>query len=53
MGTHVELTAFTDPACTWWRGSEPVPRALETRSGAQLRLRPVMGGLVKDTRRCG
>jgi putative protein-disulfide isomerase len=50
MSTQVRITAFTDPACTWCWGSEPVLRAVETRFGDQVELRPVMGGLVKDIR---
>jgi predicted DsbA family dithiol-disulfide isomerase len=50
MSTHVHITAFTDPACTWCWGSEPVLRAVEARFGDQVRVRPVMGGLVKDIR---
>jgi putative protein-disulfide isomerase len=50
MTSHVRITAFTDPACTWCWGSEPSLRAVETRYGAQVSIRPVMGGLVKDIR---
>src|SRR6266536_102286 len=50
MSKQVHITAFTDPACTWCWGSEPILRALETRLGDQVRIRSVMGGLVKDIR---
>ena len=50
MSPLVRVTAFTDPACTWCWGSEPVLRAVETRFGDQVQVRPVMGGLVKDIR---
>ncbi|NKN34714.1 DsbA family oxidoreductase [Marichromatium bheemlicum] len=46
----LELLAFTDPVCTWCWGSEPVLRALQVGYGEQLRIRPVMGGLVEDIR---
>ena len=42
------ITQFTDPACTWCWGSEPVIRKLEWQFGNQLELKFVMGGLVKD-----
>lgn len=50
MGKHARITAFTDPACTWCWGSEPILRAVVTRFGEQVTIRPVMGGLVKDIR---
>jgi putative protein-disulfide isomerase len=50
MSKQVRITAFTDPACTWCWGSEPVLRAVETRFGDQVHIRPGMGGLVKDIR---
>jgi predicted DsbA family dithiol-disulfide isomerase len=50
MSKQVRISAFTDPACTWCWGSEPVLRAVETRFGHQVHIRPVMGGLVKDIR---
>lgn len=46
----IEITAFTDPVCTWCWGSEPVLRAVQERYGDQVRITPVMGGLVKDIR---
>lgn len=46
----VEITAFTDPVCTWCWGSEPVLRAVQERYGDQVRITPVMGGLVEDIR---
>jgi predicted DsbA family dithiol-disulfide isomerase len=50
MSPLARITAFTDPACTWCWGSEPVLRAVEARFGDQVQVRPVMGGLVKDIR---
>ncbi len=52
MGDHaqLEVLAFTDPVCTWCWGSEPVLRKLEVWYGDQVKLRYVMGGLVKDIR---
>jgi predicted DsbA family dithiol-disulfide isomerase len=50
MNPLVRITAFTDPACTWCWGSEPMLRAVEARFGDQVQVRPVMGGLVKDIR---
>ncbi|AHF04245.1 DSBA oxidoreductase [Marichromatium purpuratum 984] len=46
----LEILAFTDPVCTWCWGVEPVLRALRIGYGDQLRIRPVMGGLVEDIR---
>ena len=46
----VEMLAFTDPVCTWCWGSKPVVRKLETWYGEHVRIRYVMGGLVKDIR---
>jgi len=48
--TQLEVLAFTDPVCTWCWGSEPVLRKLEVWYGDQVKLRYVMGGLVKDIR---
>lgn len=46
----LELLAFTDPVCTWCWGSEPVLRKLQVWYGDQIRIVPVMGGLVEDIR---
>ena len=46
----VEIIEFTDPVCTWCWGSEPLLRKLESRYGDQLKVKYVMGGLVKDIR---
>ncbi len=46
----IEVIEFTDPVCTWCWGSEPILRKLETRYGDQLKVKFVMGGLVKDIR---
>lgn len=47
---QLELIAFTDPVCTWCWGSEPILRKLQLWYGDQLRITPVMGGLVEDIR---
>lgn len=44
----VEIIEFTDPVCTWCWGSEPALRALEARYGDQLKVKFIMGGLVKN-----
>jgi putative protein-disulfide isomerase len=44
----VEILQFTDPVCTWCWGSEPLLRKVETRYQGQVRIKYVMGGLVKD-----
>ncbi|MBK5962633.1 thioredoxin [Thiocystis minor] len=46
----LEILAFTDPVCTWCWGAEPVLRKLRVWYGDQVRIRPVMGGLVEDIR---
>ena len=47
---QLEILAFTDPVCTWCWGSEPVLRKLLLWFGDQIRITPVMGGLVEDIR---
>lgn len=47
---QLEILAFTDPVCTWCWGSEPVLRKLLVWYGNQIRITPVMGGLVEDIR---
>ena len=49
-GKIIEVIEFTDPVCTWCWGSEPILRKLETRYGDQLKVKFVMGGLVRDIR---
>jgi len=44
----VEIIEFTDPACTWCWGSEPILRKLQYRYAEQLKISFVMGGLVED-----
>ncbi|MHB0867457.1 MAG: DsbA family protein [Thermoleophilia bacterium] len=44
----LELIIYTDPYCTWCWGSEPVLRKIMELYGDQVRLKPVMGGLVED-----
>lgn len=46
--TQVTITQFTDPMCTWCWGSEPILRHLRVAYGNQIRIRYVMGGLIKD-----
>lgn len=50
MGTHIEIIEFTDPACTWCWGSEPLLRKLEYLFGSIIKVGYVMGGLVKDAK---
>lgn len=47
---QLEILAFTDPVCTWCWGSEPTLRKLQVWYGNQIRITPVMGGLVEDIR---
>ena len=47
---QIELQEFTDPVCTWCWGSEPVLRKLQTYYGDQIKIKFIMGGLVKDIR---
>jgi len=44
----IEIIEFTDPACTWCWGSEPLLRKLEYHFGPKIKVGYVMGGLVKD-----
>jgi len=44
----IEIVEFTDPACTWCWGSEPILRKLEYRYKEQIKISFVMGGLVED-----
>ncbi|MCK5103765.1 MAG: DsbA family protein, partial [Cyclobacteriaceae bacterium] len=44
----LEIIEFTDPACTWCWGSEPILRKLQYRFGEQLKISFVIGGLVED-----
>lgn len=46
----IEIIEFTDPACTWCWGSEPLLRKLEYQLGDKIRVGFVMGGLVKDAK---
>ena len=50
MDTHIEIIEFTDPACTWCWGSEPLLRKLEYHFGRKLEVGYVMCGLVKDAK---
>jgi len=44
----IEIIEFTDPACTWCWGSEPILRKLQYRYKEQIKISFVMGGLVED-----
>ena len=44
----IEIVEFTDPACTWCWGSEPILRKLQYRYKEQLKISFIMGGLVED-----
>lgn len=44
----IEVTEYTDPACSWAWGSEPKFRLLRWRYGDRLSWRRVMGGLVPN-----
>lgn len=46
--SSIEIIEFTDPACTWCWGSEPILRKLQYRYKEELKISFVMGGLVKD-----
>jgi len=46
--SKLEIIEFTDPACTWCWGSEPILRKLDYRYREQLEVSFVMGGLVKN-----
>lgn len=50
MGIPIEIIEFTDPACTWCWGSEPLLRKLEYHFGPKIKVGYVMGGLVKDAK---
>ena len=50
MNTFIEIIEFTDPACTWCWGSEPVLRKLEYSFDHNLKISYSMGGLVKDAK---
>lgn len=47
---NVEIIEFTDPACTWCWGSEPILRKLESNYEGNIEINFIMGGLVKDIR---
>ncbi len=48
--TDLEIISYTDPYCTWCWGSEPILRKIQEVYGQQVRIRFIMGGLVKDMR---
>lgn len=45
---RVEILYFTDPFCSWCWALEPVLYRLKETYRDQVRIRPVMGGLVED-----
>lgn len=44
----IEIVNYSDPACVWCWGTEPVFRALETHYPEQFSIRYVMGGMVRS-----
>ena len=46
----IEFIQYTDPYCTWCWGSEPMIRKIVEVYGDQVKLRYVVGGLVRDIR---
>jgi len=44
----IRVIEFTDPACTWCWGSEPILRKLEVNYQNQIEVDYIMGGLVED-----
>ncbi len=48
MMANVEITYFTDPYCSWCWASEPMLYRIRETYREQVRIRFVMGGLVRD-----
>ena len=48
MEDKLSIVSFTDPACTWCWGSEPILRALETHFPGRFTIRNAMGGLMEN-----
>lgn len=48
MAPTVEVTYFTDPYCSWCWATEPVLYRIRETYRDQVRIRYVMGGLVRD-----
>jgi len=46
--SKIEIIEFTDPACTWCWGSEPILKKLQYRYKNQIKISFIMGGLVED-----
>ncbi len=46
--TKVEITYFTDPYCSWCWATEPMLYRIRETFRDQVRIRYVMGGLVRD-----
>jgi predicted DsbA family dithiol-disulfide isomerase len=42
----VEILEFTDPACTWCWGSEPILRKLETLYEGNMEVNFIMGAFL-------
>lgn len=51
MTPQVEILYFTDPFCSWCWALEPMLYRLKETYRDQVRIRPVMGGLVEDMAR--
>jgi len=48
MTPRVEITYFTDPYCSWCWATEPMLYRIRETYREQVRIRYVMGGLVRD-----
>lgn len=48
MTLRVEITYFTDPYCSWCWATEPMLYRIRETFRDQIRIRYVMGGLVRD-----
>jgi predicted DsbA family dithiol-disulfide isomerase len=48
MASRVEVTYFTDPYCSWCWATEPMLYRIRETFRDQVRIRYVMGGLVRD-----
>lgn len=48
MTRNVEITYFTDPYCSWCWATEPMLYRIRETYRDQVRIRYVMGGLVRD-----
>lgn len=48
MSEFIELIVFSDPICPWSWGNEALIRKIETKYEGIVKVRHIMGGLVKD-----